>query len=142
MKNSSILVLVPFITIFNACKKDNENNTDLLVGRWEVEEATRNGRPTESLAELYFEFTPDGGLMTNVTGIPEEGTYEVSGDKILQRDTQLEAEYNIEELSADNLILTTELSAGNGARYAFRFDLKKVMTESSVQPQEDPMQTQ
>jgi hypothetical protein len=140
MKNSGILLLL--IAVFCACEKESEKDTDLLIGRWEVEEATRNGRPTESLAELYFEFSPDGQLQTNVTGVPEEGTYEISGDKILQRDTRLDADYEIVEIAPDNLVLTTELSAGNGARYAFYFDMKKVNTESSVQPQSEPTQTQ
>ncbi len=141
MKNSRILLLFSFASFFSACEKESEKDATLLIGRWEVTEATRNGRPTESLAELYFEFTSEGGLMTNVAGFPEEGTYEVRGDKILQRNTQLDAEYNIEELASDHMILTTELLAGNGARYAFRFDLKKIMTESSVKPS-DTMQAQ
>lgn len=128
MKNSSILLLALFITLFTACKKENENALEMIVGRWEVEEAFRNGRPTESLAELFFEFTPDGQLTTNITGAPEAGTFEVRGDKVLQRNTQLEADYNIEEITTDKLVLTTELRG-----YSFKFSMNKSSGEDNVQ---------
>ena len=136
MKNSSILVLVLFITIISACKPDKNNAPELLLGRWEVIEASRNGRPTESLADLYFEFTHDGKLMTNVTGIPEEGTYEVRGDQVLQRNTQLDADYNIEEITEDKLVLATELRG-----YAFLVAMNK-SDDEAPQPQEGSLQSQ
>ncbi len=132
MKNSHILLMVLASITFFACKNDNSNTKELIVGRWEVLEASRNGRPTESLADLYFDFSQDGKLMTNVAGIPEEGTYEVKGDKVLQRNTRLEADYIVEEITADNLVLTTELRG-----YAFRFAMKKDSAENAADtPQE------
>ncbi len=106
--------------VLSACRKEDNKAAELIIGHWEVEEAFRNGRPTESLADLYFEFSPDGKISTNFSGVPEEGTYEIKGSKIAQRDTRLEADYNIESITADNLVLTTELRG-----YKFRFVLKK-----------------
>lgn len=126
MKNISIsLLLLGTITIF-ACQTQNTAETaQMLVGRWELVQALRNGSPTESLAELYFEFTADGKLKTNLTGVPEEGTYELKDEQLLQRNTQIDADYTIEEIADSNLTLTTNLRG-----YAFRFDLKKSTTET------------
>lgn len=117
------LVSLFFILItlsFFACKENNTVTAEQLVGRWEIQEATRNDRPTESLAELYFEFTADGKLRTNFTGTPEEGTYELKGNQLLQRNTQMNADYTIEKIEVDKLVLTTTLRD-----YAFRFCSKK-----------------
>ncbi|HMO41146.1 MAG TPA: hypothetical protein PKC76_14880 [Saprospiraceae bacterium] len=120
MKKLSILCLLLVLTVFAACRKDNSEIAQLIVGRWEVQEALRNGRPTESLADLYFEFAPDGKLMTNVSGVPEEGMYELKGEKVLQRNIRFEGDYNVLEISSEKLVMTTEIQG-----FAFRFTLGK-----------------
>ncbi len=121
MKNTGILLLLLGTMSIFACQTRNTAETaQMLVGRWELVQALRNGNPTESLAELYFEFTADGKLLTNIAGMPEEGTYELKEEQLLQRNTQLDADYTIEEIADSNLTLTTNLRG-----YAFRFDLKK-----------------
>lgn len=131
MKNSGTLLLLLGMVSFFACQTHNtEETAQLLLGRWELTQAMRNGKPTESLANLYFVFTPDGKLMTNMnmTGQAEEGTYELKDDQILQRNTQLKPDYTIESIADSNLVLTTEL---NGT--SFRFDLKKADENSNLQ---------
>lgn len=138
MKKLFISFLVLGAISLLACQSTNmEETAQLLIGRWEIEQATRNGSPTESLANLYFEFTTDGTLMTNMnmTGEAEQGTYELKNNQVLQRNTQLSADYNIEEITDANLILSTEL---NGT--SFRFDLKKVDTDSMESPQQSDLQ--
>jgi hypothetical protein len=117
-------------------KNDNtEETAQLLVGRWELEQALRNGSPTESLTDLYFEFTSDGKLMTNIAGLPEEGTYELKKEQLLQRNTQIDADYTIEEIADSNLVLSTDLRG-----YAFRFLFKKANTDSTEAETSQQMQ--
>lgn len=129
MKNSGILLLILGTTTFLACQNNTtEETAQLLVGRWELEQALRNGNPTESLADLYFEFAADGKLMTNIAGLPEEGTYELKKQQLLQRNTQIDADYTIEEITEANLILSTDLRG-----YAFRFLFKKAEAGESTE---------
>ena len=129
MKNVGILLLILGITTLFACQNDNtEETARLLVGRWELDQALRNGSPTESLTDLYFEFTPDGKLMTNIAGLPEEGTYELKKQQLLQRNTQIDADYTIEEITDADLILSTDLRG-----YSFRFLFKKAVPDNNTE---------
>ena len=107
-----------------ACTSDENTNADQLLGRWEIYEATRNGRPTESLAELFFEFAPEGKMRTNITGAATDASYQLSKNQILQRDSDIDIDYNIEQMQDSTLIISTELRG-----YAFRFILNKVVQE-------------
>ncbi len=120
MKNLNLILLL-FVTVsLFSCAKTNEDTARLLIGRWQLREALRNDRPTESLAEMYMEFTADGKLRTNVAGTPEEGTYELKGEQVLQRNISMSADYKIESIEDANLVLTTTLRG-----YAFRFSFTR-----------------
>lgn len=103
-----------------ACSGDNANDTktNQIAKRWEIREASRNGRITESLDQLYFDFTADGTLKTNLTGVTETGTYEMQEEQILQRGMQIDTDYKIEMLSDTLLVLTTAIRNSN-----FKFEL-------------------
>lgn len=109
--------------LFTACTDDGAANAKLqqLAQRWEIREASRNGRITESLDQLYFDFTADGTLKTNLSGATETGTYEMNDDQILQRGTQIEADYNVVNLSDTLLVLTTKIRNSS-----FKFELVPV----------------
>ena len=141
MKNSNIYWLALFAAVIFSCKQDNSQTKELIVGSWVLEEATRNGRPAESLASLYFDFLPDGILKTNFNSIPEEGNYEIKGDKLLLRNLSRDSDLDVESISMDNLVLTTQLTAGNGATYAFRFVMRKSTSgEETTEVQHEQMQ--
>lgn len=113
-----ISLLLLLVTGSFACRQEqNKKTEELILGRWEIQEAFRNGRPTESLAELYFEFLPDGKMSTNLTGAPENAHYEIDGNQLRQTESQLPADYIIEELSDTALVLTTQL---RGFDFQFR----------------------
>ncbi|GJM34866.1 MAG: hypothetical protein DHS20C18_38670 [Saprospiraceae bacterium] len=113
------------ITFTFACGGEQEQkNEELLLGKWELQKASRNGRVTESLTDLYFEFFQDGKMRTNISGLPESVSYEVDGNTIHQREGQLEADYAIESLSDTLLILMTKIND-----YNFNFVLTKVIQE-------------
>ena len=64
------------LTFFLACiglltgcqDEQTSSKEELILGRWEIQQAYRNGRTTESLEELYFEFYKDGKMNTNLLG--------------------------------------------------------------------------
>ncbi len=121
-----LLIILLFLS---ACKNDTGNVAEKVIGQWEILEATRNNRPTESLSELYFEFTADGKLLTNIAGIPETLTYEIKKDKIYQKGSSLgEIYYNIESIEDNTMIISTELRS-----FSFRFSLQKRSAKESLQ---------
>lgn len=108
-----------------ACQDTQETSRqEYLLGRWELQQAFRNGQVTESLQELYFEFFQDGKMSTNILGASETATYELQENELRQRDSQMDIDYQIEELSDSLLVLTTNLRS-----YDFRFRLHKRIQE-------------
>lgn len=104
------LVLFSSALFFLAsCGDDNAITITDLAGRWQIQNATRNGEPTTTMEGMYFEFLDDGKLLTNMTGAEEAYTYELDGDAILQRGGMIEADFLIESLAEGELVLTTEL---------------------------------
>lgn len=120
MKKISVLLVLGSLSLMLACNENNEEAAKMLVGYWQLREAMRNDRRTESLDAMYLEFTEDGKLRTNVSGAPEEGTYTLKRNQILQRNTSVPADYVIETIEDSALVLSTELRG-----YAFRFTFKK-----------------
>lgn len=105
----------------SACKTEKQDDySEKILGRWELLEAKRNGDPTESLIGLFFEFQTGGAMRTNLSATEETAAYELQDNKILQRQSQIEADYTIEEITDSTMTLTTTLR-----NYNFRFLLKK-----------------
>ena len=127
MKNKSVIGLTTLffsILFLFGCKGESVDNTDTLIGRWDIREARRNGQATESLDQLYFEFFEDGNMKTNILGADEEATYELDDNTIRQRDSQMPIDYTIETLSDTSLIMSTTIN-----RFNFRFQLGKTVEE-------------
>ena len=103
------LVLFSSTLFLASCGDDNGITTTDLVGRWEIQNATRNGEPTTTMERMYFEFSDDDKLLTNMTGAEEAYTYELDGDAILQRGGAIEADFLIESGGEGELVLTREL---------------------------------
>lgn len=117
---NSLVALTLTSFFFGGCKGEPDNTAQLLEGRWELVEATRDGQPSETLQDLYFEFLPDGQLNTNIAGGPESALYELDKKTIRQRQSRIEADYTIEEISAQTLVISANIRD-----YAFRFKLAK-----------------
>ncbi|WP_020539219.1 hypothetical protein [Lewinella cohaerens] len=92
-----------------SCGDDNAVATTDLAGHWEIQSATRDGEPTTTMEGMYFDFSEDGQLLTNMTGAEEAYAYELDGAAILQRGGPIEADFLIESFIEGELILTTEL---------------------------------
>lgn len=116
------LPLFLFLFVSVACGTEGPPPAELqdrLAGRWELAQATRSGRLTESLDGTFFEF--DGAqLTTNVSGAASTAPYSLDGMVIESTDPRMEEEYTIHTLSADTLILHMEMRS-----YPFEFILLK-----------------
>lgn len=127
MKFSSTILAIVFCSIFcffNACKPDNTAKEEQLLGRWELLKASRNGKEIETLAELFFEFSPEGKMRTNINGAEEETSFTWSGDKLIQQSAAREITYSIADLEPSKMILLTDIQG-----FSFRFVMEKVIQE-------------
>lgn len=98
-----------FVVLLTACGNDGDFQLSDLTGRWDIREAYRDGKATDTMIGMYYEFSEDGKLKTNMTGADEEYQFELSGDEIRQREGTIETDYKIESLLDKELIITTTL---------------------------------
>jgi hypothetical protein len=118
----STLLITMLLTSAASCKKDADATAGLLLGRWELQEGFRNRQLSESLTGLFFEFGKEGQMSTNLPlmDASANSTFSADPEKIVQRQGELEVEYQIESLNDSMLIINTKLR-----NYDFRFVLKK-----------------
>ncbi len=114
----SLLILL--VTGAGACQSDPAITPDNLIGRWEIEEAYRDGQPTETLEALYFVFNETGTMVTNLSGQDEQASYEIDNRTIKQRDSRIETDYTVQSIGPDNLELSAQIRD-----FRFRFLLKR-----------------
>ena len=116
MNLPEILIRFYFMTLLGAvliaCNGGNSNQQKIqaaqIQGSWEVIEASRNGQATESLDGLFFRFSDNGTLTTNLMGSDVESPYELSGNTIVQKGDDA-LSYTIGEVADNRLVLETKL---------------------------------
>ena len=121
-----LLLLIIGLLLLPSCTNDDNQAGPSLTGRWEIESAQRNGRPTESLDELYFEFTELGEFGTNIGGTPAQGQFTREDNNILSKGLQPELVYEIKNITDSTLDLKSRY--GN---YRFDFRLRRVADQST-----------
>jgi len=114
------LLLSIAITTIVSCTSEPDNQGELIIGKWELQSATRNGKETGNLEGLYYEFQEEGRLLTNLPTTNGESTYDVEGSTIKQLNNGQTIEYTIEEVGDSNLTLSTQLK-----NTPFQFVLKR-----------------
>ena len=90
--------------------KPSEPQMVSLVGKWELQEAFTNNKPTQRLNDAYLEFKEDGSMKTNILGIEEVGSFEMN-KKIVTQKTSREVKYEIEKLEGKDLDLVMNLAS-------------------------------
>jgi hypothetical protein len=103
------VALFVFLASCNMCNRGTGDTRSTLLGRWEIARASRNGKATETLAGVYFEFNANGKMLTNLPVGPETPVdYEVTEKALVQKgDPPLT--YAIESLSDSSLMLNVEI---------------------------------
>jgi hypothetical protein len=117
--------LVVFFMIYQtACESEPKENYGPLYGKWELETATNNGKPTELLTGLFFDFAEDGTMKTNVTGMAEKVNFTLKEGKIEQREGRIDLDYEIKSMNDSSLVLITKIRNAS-----FQFNLSKVASQ-------------
>ncbi len=105
---SKKIVLIALLFGLNACSNGlTKENRKLLEGRWDLVRAEINGRNSDRLRSLFFEFT-DTALINNLMGDVESFPYEIKKNQIIQQ-SQEPIKFAIEKLEEHSLILSTSL---------------------------------
>lgn len=119
-----------------ACNDTTEKNRAALLGHWELTKAVRNQRETGLLAHIYFDFEPDGKMLTNLPVAPEPAItdYEVDGEEIVQQLPQA-LHYRIQTLNDSVLVLSMEMRS-------IPFELQLRRREKTPPTEEDAAPTQ
>lgn len=107
-----------------SCSSEPQNIDILLPGRWELDEAKRDGQPAESLTGLYYEFDENGQMRSNLPVGAGESQYELDGATLMQKLEGKAIDYTIESINDSVLVMLTELRGTN-----FWFKLKRAMNE-------------
>ncbi|MEM1321808.1 MAG: hypothetical protein AAGG75_16230 [Bacteroidota bacterium] len=90
-----------------------------IQGRWNVVQASRNDKPTETLEGAFFDFKSGGRMLTNILGEEQEMDYQLNENVINQSGSQ-QLKYTIERHTGNAMTLTMTMVGFN-----FRFDLQK-----------------
>ncbi len=111
------IVGLGLLLLFSCAGKDKneviDHTPELIVGKWELQKATRNDRETESLTNLFFEFTEEGRIRTNLIGKEDGGLYTIEDKLVQQREGIVDIDYTINQISDSLLILSTTLRGFN-----------------------------
>ena len=59
-------------------------------------------------------------MRTNISGVPAEASYELQGEKVLQRESEMDIDYTVQGLTDTTLTLSTTIRD-----FDFRFVLNK-----------------
>ncbi len=131
----NLLKLLPLITVFvflSACENEPQGSTfekKYLIGKWELTDAWRNNRKTETLTGTYYEFAENGMMKTNLTSDLSEGifAFEFDGKTLIQKGTE-EVVYSLDSLTETILIFSMNIK-----NFPFKLALtKSVPTENEA----------
>jgi hypothetical protein len=105
-KHPAFLLLFAAFTVFQfACSSTPKIDfSEQLIGRWNIIGGTRNGQPANTFEDAYFEFSPDGKVLFNLDGIPQNGAYQLDADKLAVTGTTMDSEYTITSKEDANAI--------------------------------------
>ena len=103
------LLLSSLILLMSSCSSNTTQvNYEDLSGRWDIIHASRDGKLTHTLENLYFSFGVVGTMEHNLLGNPKMFEIEIEGDKIIQKGTDPMI-HKIESLTDQMLVLSTDI---------------------------------
>ena len=106
------------------CRNESRQTENLLLGKWIIAEASRDGEHTETLKDAFFYFIDENSLETNITRRSGLYEYTFENDLIIQRGT-MSATYRVVSLNDSSLVLETNIR-----NYDFVF---KLIRDEAVQ---------
>lgn len=115
MRCTRYIMSLAISILFFTCDSETSSTSNLFVGRWELEEALKNGKNSDLLEGIYFEFFQDGSLKSNfnATGQEELSKYKIKGEEIQQSESELNLNFEVSEIKDTVLVLKTQLRGVN-----------------------------
>lgn len=111
-----LLTAFSLLLLTVACRTDQFDDT-ALPGRWELAEGFRDGKESKMLDGLFFEFKPDGQLITNILGEQTSGRYDFdTGKHTISIHSGADFLFAIRKLDKAELILSGNI---NGSDFKF-----------------------
>ena len=96
------------LLFFGSCQSEKQITEEDVIGRWEVFNCERGGKPTQTLNGAYFEFTPGNQLFTNITGDGIMAGYQIYNKEIVQQSGE-KIRYKIESKTEDKMTLSCNI---------------------------------
>lgn len=113
-------ILISFLLLF-ACKTDKPiATTDQLVGKWNIVQATKEGKIFEAISGGYFDFGKDAKFETNIPSLPSGSSFALKDGVIsFQNDT---IKYSITHINDTTLVVDSNIR-----NTKFQFTCKKTV---------------
>ena len=118
----SFIVFILGSFFASSCRPEEEVKTlsiDELYGKWNMLQASRDGKLTETLKDSYFDFRAPDVLVNNINRKEQSYSFAYDGNVIQQRGT-LDVDYNILKRSGDTILLGASIR-----NYEFKFLLTR-----------------
>ena len=117
MNKHFFALLISAVFLFISCGDEQQNtgpdtNKSQLAQRWELTEAERNGKKTETLRDAYFDLQADGKGVINLDGNAQNAEWDTEGSLLKISGTQsdfLSTDYAISNLQDSTMTLSVEL---------------------------------
>jgi hypothetical protein len=109
-------ILFIFFALISCAKEDLKT---MIQAKWEISSAEREGKMTNSLEGLYFDFVSDSQFRSNILG--EESVFEYSlNDRTIDVDHALIKVFDVISITDSMLTLNTTIR-----EESFTFNMKK-----------------
>lgn len=126
-----IIIIAVGLISCTGCKEEIVDASP-LHGKWNVYDATRNGRSTTTLKDAYFYFVNDTLLLSNILREEESFSYKYMGDRIMVSGP-LEATYVVSMRGSDSLNLYGEIEGYDFGFYTMRDTMPTLLESIPVQ---------
>lgn len=84
LKLGYLFLLCATAILWAACASETKvKGENQLLGTWQVVEATRSGKTTETLVDAFMRFDPSGKMVTNLTGTEQTTDFSLEKDNIV-----------------------------------------------------------
>jgi hypothetical protein len=105
--NLKLYIFFSIVFLFTACDSKEDERNKIIVGKWFIESAEKDGTKIRSLEGTIFEFMPDGKMTTNVPSLGN-GNYHFNNDRLIQKGLNAQI-YTIEDLTTEKLVLKMQV---------------------------------
>ena len=110
-------IVISAVFLLISCGDEQPNteintNKNQLSQRWELTEAERNGKKTETLRDAYFDLQADGSGVINLDGNAQNAKWDTESNILKISETQsdfLSTDYAISDLQDSTMTLSVKL---------------------------------